>query len=611
MREIDKRDIRRMTAAIAHRGPDGEGYHISQHIALGHRRLAILDRSDKAAQPMLTYDGTGSLVYNGEVYNYRGLRTELEGRGIHFRSSGDAEVVLAALHFWGPEVAIPRFNGMFALAYFDRRNNTLWLARDRLGIKPMSLSSQDGRLVFASEDKAVIAAFDGNVEIDRQALTLRFLRMSNDNGSSLFCGIDRMKPGTILKLSEKESTEIQYWNPLADFDVRRVLSDERSERRKLEALRAHLEESIRMHLAADTPVAASLSGGVDSGLITAIAARQIPGFPAYVADPDQGPNEVAAASTTALHVAANLQSVKLSREGFLRRWPKTILAMETPSGHSSDPALLAIAERCRGDGIPVLLTGEGSDELFGGYPTYKAAARRWRSADPPWIWFRGKASREKLLRRLEGAPYDGSIIQVGSLGRAPGLTAAAPLFALTQSAFAKAVSKLPTSRERGIIAAGLHDLTTHLQGLLNRHDRLGMAASVEIRVPFIENSLIEFGMHLPARDLYSHRKSKYILKKVARDYIPRENIDKRKLGFPLTTAYSEGAEKLMQEGFLKHVMRWSEQEVAAAIQHAGTDPNSRQLLVGAEIFTRMFVDGQSPDSIADRLVSDAGGLRMD
>ncbi|WP_421857902.1 asparagine synthase (glutamine-hydrolyzing) [Oricola sp.] len=601
--EADERDVRRMTAAIAHRGPDGDGHRTLRDVALGHRRLAILDPTERAAQPMSTPDGAGTLVYNGEVYNFRELRAELEREGVAFVSSGDAEVVLRALHQWGPEAAVPRFNGMFALAYHDARTATLWLARDRLGIKPMSLATMDGRLAFASEDKGVLAAMAGNAEIDARALTLRMMVMSNANDTSLFSGVERLRPGTILRCHGTDCEEIEYWQPLAAFDPDRLLSNRRSDAEKMETLSALVQGSVALHLAADTPVAACLSGGVDSGMVTAIAARGLPGMSAFVADPDKEPNEVAAASLTARQSGATLHPVGMDRDTFLRNWPTAVFALETMTYAFSDTALLAIAQRCRADGIPVLLSGEGADELFGGYLTHRVTARRWRRADPPWSLFRSKRSRDRLARQLQEAPFHGSPVEAGSGDRLPGFVAAAPFAALSQSACASAVSGLPRYRDRGAIASGLHDMGSHMQELLNRLDRLSMLASVEIRVPFLENSLIDFALHLPGRDLYRKRTSKYLLKQAARSWVPRQNIEKSKLGFPLTSTYSTGTEALLRDGVLKDVMRWSRRDAEAATHHAKTDWSSRNQLVAAELLTRIFAEGERPDDLGEKLVA--------
>jgi asparagine synthase (glutamine-hydrolysing) len=605
----DERDLKSMTRALAHRGPDGEGYWSRGNIGLGHRRLAILDRSENASQPMHTPDGQGVLSYNGEVYNYGQLRGELEKAGIVFRSSGDTEVILEALHHWGPEEAIPRFNGMFALAYLDQRTSTLWLARDRLGIKPLSFVRQGKRLAFASEDKAFLDLSSFTASIDARALTLRFIRMNEANTKSLLGGVDRLSPGTILKLQGGKQQEITYWDVLSNFDPKRINDDQTNDGNRRHLLEKLLSDSVHLHLAADTPIATCLSGGVDSGMITAIAVRERPELAAFVADPYSGPNESEAAARTAGICGAKLFRVSTSAEQLLRLWPRSILALESCGYNQSYNALLAITERCRAERFPVLLTGEGSDELFGGYYRYRSTGRLWRRLDPPFSWFVRRRSREKLLSRLSSAPFSDSFVLAKSHMPVDFLNVAAPGQSMHQMKCALATQPIAGARNRGIIAAGLYDLASHLRELLHRHDRLGMAASVETRVPFIENGLIDFGMHLQARHRVTGSTTKPLLKKIAENYIPRENIYKTKLGFPVTGSYSAGSEILIKNGILKDVMRWSSTESRDVFELAKSAEHARMMLVGAELFARIFTGKQTPGELGEKLVSATGTIR--
>jgi asparagine synthase (glutamine-hydrolysing) len=605
----DERDLKSMTKALAHRGPDGEGYWTSGSIGLGHRRLAILDRSEIARQPMQTPDGQGILSYNGEVYNYVQLRRELEETGLAFRSSGDTEVILQALHHWGPEKAIARFNGMFALAYFDQRTSTLWLARDRLGIKPLYILRHGKRLLFASEDKAFLGLSCFTASVDARALTLRFIRMNEANSTSMLNGVDRLAPGTILKLQNGIQEEIRYWDILSNFDPKRINGDQASDAEKRHQLESLLAGSVHLHLAADTPVATCLSGGVDSGLITAIAVRENAGINAFVADPYSGPNESAAATRTAAMCGAKLVRVSTSAEQLLRLWPKSIFALESCGYSQSHNALLAITEKCRAKRFPVMLTGEGSDELLGGYYRYRSTGRLWRPLDPPISWFLRRKSRERLIRQLSSAPFSDSCDLAKSRMPMEFLKAAAPGQSMNQMKCAQATQSVSGASNRGIIAAGLYDLVSHLQELLHRHDRLGMAASIETRVPFVENGLIDFGMHLQARHRVIRSTTKPLLKKIAEKYIPRENIYKQKQGFPVTGAYSAGSEALVENGYLKDVMRWSSTESHDVVELAKADEYQRLQLVGAELFARIFIGNQTFDELGDKLVTATASFR--
>jgi asparagine synthase (glutamine-hydrolysing) len=597
----DLSDLRAMTSALQHRGPDGEGYWSHANVGFGHRRLSILDRTDKAAQPMNLPDGTGVLTYNGEVYNFDSLRVELERDGVQFRSNGDTEVVLRALERWGPTVAVPRFNGMFAFAYYDATSETLWLARDRLGIKPLSYLRQGGRILMASEDKAILRARGVVTRIDPLAMALRFIRLNEANGTSLFSQIDRLEPGTIMKINRSGTEEIRYWDPITAFDTSRLLADGASAREQhLEQL---VRQSVHMHLAADTDVAACLSGGVDSGLVTAIAAQERPGIQAFVADPYVGPNESAAAERTANRSGVRLSRVSISRNEFLRNWPKTVFAVESIGYSQGTAALLAITQRARSNGIPVLLTGEGADELFGGYPRYLASRNFWRRLDPPRNWFMRKRRLDAMRFRASAVPFADSIVLAKSGGPVPHLIAAAPNLTLLQRKCARAVTGLAHASSRGLVAARLYDLMTHLQELLHRHDRLGMAASVETRVPFLENELIDFGINLHPRDLVRSRTPKPLLKKVAEKYLPRQNVYATKLGFAVSTEFSRGSEVLLKNGNLRDVMRWKAGEVEDVVEHAKSHEGFRYSVVGAELCSRIFGGGATPENLGELLVS--------
>ncbi|TPO14903.1 asparagine synthetase B, partial [Mesorhizobium sp. CU2] len=255
----DLADVACMMQALAHRGPDDHDSWNNARLALGHRRLAIIDPSPAAREPMLTASGDGVLCYNGEVYNYRALRKELEAEGLTFRSVSDTEVVLQALHRWGPEKAVPLFDGMFAFAYFDARDNALWLARDRLGIKPMSVAETEGRLLFASEDKAILACADFPRRVDTRELTLRLAWQSRDSSYSVFEGIERLPPAGLWKIGDDGIEKHRYWHVLDVLKTERIAGDRVSDAEHMATLQTLLQQSVELHCIADTSLAAACS----------------------------------------------------------------------------------------------------------------------------------------------------------------------------------------------------------------------------------------------------------------------------------------------------------------------------------------------------------------
>ncbi|RUX92787.1 asparagine synthetase B [Mesorhizobium sp. M7D.F.Ca.US.004.03.1.1] len=313
----DLADVGRMMQALVHRGPDDHATWNDRRLALGHRRLSIIDLSAAAREPMLTACGQGVLVYNGEVYNYRFLRDALQAEGRVFRTVSDTEVVLEALHHWGPDKAIPLFDGMFSLAYFDARTGALWLARDRLGIKPMSVAETGDRILFASEDKAILTCDGVARDVDAREITLRLAWQSRDSSFSLFQGIERLPPAGLWKISDAGIEKRCFWHVLDVLDAARIANDRATDAEHMATLGSLIRDSVELHCIADTSLAAACSGGVDSGLVTTLAKRFRPEISAYVVDPRVGHSEADDAERTARHAGDPAQGA--GRQGPLSR----------------------------------------------------------------------------------------------------------------------------------------------------------------------------------------------------------------------------------------------------------------------------------------------------
>ncbi|GLQ77062.1 asparagine synthetase B [Mesorhizobium huakuii] len=597
----DLADVGRMTQALAHRGPDDHASWNDSRLALGHRRLSIIDLSTQAREPMLTACGRGVLVYNGEVYNYKSLRETLEAEGRRFRTVSDAEVVLEALHHWGPDKAIPLFDGMFSLGYFDMRSSALWLARDRLGIKPMSVAETSERILFASEDKAILACDGVARTIDPREITLRLAWQSRDSSASLFEGIERLPPAGLWKITDAGIEKRCFWHVLDVLDASRIAGDTASDTEHMASLEALIEDSVGLHCIADTGLAAACSGGVDSGLVTTLAKRFRPEVTAYVVDPRLGHSEAQDAERTARHAGVPLNRVPVDKDRFLELWPRTIWHLESDGWHASHVCLLALAEQCRADGIKVLLTGEGADELFGGYDWQEASMRPWR----PWAWpqrlFRSRARLARRFERQRHAPFRTSIAGGHGWDRNIVLRALSPELNFLQTKIFDRLEPVASLSDRAFLGCCLHDMYAHLQDLLNRHDRLSMAASVELRVPFLENRLIDFAIHLPRRHKYRHKQGKWLLKKVAEKHIPLQNVNARKNGFQVSNNFTTGTEGLLRGGLLRDAMKWPTASVEDLIDLAKRDQPSRLRLVGMELFLRLHAGGQATSELTEAL----------
>lgn len=604
----DLADVARMMRALVHRGPDDHATWNDSRLALGHQRLSIIDLSIAAREPMLTACGLGVLVYNGEVYNYRSLRATLEAEGKLFRTVSDTEVVLQALHHWGPDRAIALFDGMFSLAYFDARAGALWLARDRLGIKPMSVAETGDRVLFASEDKAILACDSAARDIDAREITLRLAWQSRDSSSSLFEGIERLPPAGLWKISDAGIEKRCFWHVLDVLDAARIAGDGASDADHMATLEALILDSLELHCIADTSLASACSGGVDSGLVTTLAKRFRPEMPAYVVDPSLGHSEANDAERTARQAGVTLRRVPIDKDRFLELWPRAVWHLESDGWHASYVCLLGLAEQCRADGVKVLLTGEGADELFGGYPWQAASMRLWR----PWTWprrlFRSKRALRERFERQRLAPYRTSIANGHAWDRNIVLRALSPELNFLQTKIFDRLEPVASLGDRAFLGCCLQDLYGHLQDLLNRHDRLSMAASVELRVPFLENRLIDFAIHLPRRHKYRQKQGKWLLKKIAERHIPSQNVHARKIGFDVSTNFTTGTEGLLRGGFLRDAMKWPASSLTDLIDMARRDQPSRLRLVGMELFLRLHVGGETTSHLTEALhaaVSDA------
>ena len=601
----DQTHLSAMLAAGAHRGPDGEGSWQQGPLTLGHRRLAIIDPLARAGQPMVSHDGASVLSFNGEVYNFRELRCELEREGLVFRTRSDTEVVLQALEHWGPARALPRLNGMFAIAWFDVRARRLWLIRDRLGIKPLSIAAAGQSVLFASEDAMLLAVPGVPSTVDSREVTLRLAGQNREGTASLHTAIRRLPPGALWCVDERGIDEQCWWHALEALDISRLLHQPSTTAGRIAALDQLLAGSVALHCAADTPLAAACSGGIDSGVITTLAARYRQPLPAYVIDPTTGPNESSAAEETTQAAGVPLRRVALDMETYAHLWPRAVAHMEGSGWSVSSVALLALAERCRADGIKVLLTGEGADELFGGYRWQRSSARRFAAMSGWRGWLRSQRSRRGRLGQLADAPFERSMGKGSADERTALMRGLDPGSSLLQQRIFMQLKAVHPLADRAFLGACIYDLYSHLQDLLHRHDRLSMAASVELRVPFIENALIDFALHLPRADKWRDGLSKWLLRQAAARHLPSTAIGRRKQGFPVSPDYTRGSEALLAGGLLAGLMRWTGDDLTGIEALAAADAQSRTRLVGMELFLRQRIGGETAEQLSARLLAAA------
>lgn len=486
-RPVSPAILKAMTDAIAHRGPDGEGHWVEGSVGLGHRRLAIIDLSPAGHQPMLSHDRRYVLSYNGEVYNYRELRVELETLGHRFYSTSDSEVVLCALSQWGLD-ALLKFNGMFALAFWDRQEKSLLLARDRYGIKPLYYAGQGNIFAFGSEQKAITSQLDFRRALNKPALLEYFTFQNLFTGQTLLKDIHLLPAGHYAVLAE-QTGEIQtykYW----DYRFRepdRALS----KREYLEELDRLFRQAVQRQLVGDVELGAYLSGGMDSGSITAIAAQQFPYLKSFTCGFDLSSasgiefafDERAKAEAMSARFKTEHYEMVLKAGDMERCLRKLAWHLEEPRVGQSYPNYYAA--KLASKFVKVVLAGSGGDELFGGYPWryYRAAnSQSFEHYIDEYYQYWQRLLNNTELRQVF-APVWSEVEHVWTRD-------------IFRDVFATHDNDL--DRPEDYINHSLYfEAKTFLHGLLVVEDKLSMAHGLENRVPFMDNDLVDFALTCP------------------------------------------------------------------------------------------------------------------
>jgi asparagine synthase (glutamine-hydrolysing) len=480
--------LRSMTDAIAHRGPDGEGFFIDGTVGLGHRRLAIIDLSPAGQQPMVTAAADYVLTYNGEIYNFQDLRRELEDLKYEFKSRTDSEVVLNAYAEWGPK-CVHRFNGMFAFAVWDKRRRELFLCRDRYGIKPLYYTKTNSSFLFASEIKALLVHPDCSCRLDKEGL-LEYFSFQNFLASrTLFNGISLLLPGTSLTVpvnSNGAYTPRRYWD--FTFAEPSVAADEREYAEELDRL---LRQAVHRQLTSDVPVGSYLSGGVDSGSLTAIAAREVPYLRTFTCGFDMrsasglelGFDERAKAEYMSYLFKTEHYEMVLKAGDMERVLPKLTRHLEEPRIGQSYPNFYVA--QLASKFVGVVLGGSGGDELFGGYPWryYRAVVNDSFDAyiDKYYLYWQRLIPNRVIERVFTPIWSDVSHVWTRDIFK---------------SVFSTHADSL--TRPEDYVNHSLYfEARTFLHSLLIVEDKLSMAHGLEARVPFLDNDLVDFAMQVP------------------------------------------------------------------------------------------------------------------
>ena len=562
---------RRMALAIRHRGPDDEGAWVdpAAGLALAFRRLSIVDLSPQGHQPMISACGRYVIAFNGEIYNFGDLRHDLdtEAPGLPWRGHSDTEVMLAAISRWGLDAAIRRFNGMFAFAVWDRQERSLHLVRDRLGKKPLYYGWMGTSFLFGSELKALAAhpSFEGEVDRDVLALFLRHNYVPNPY--SIYRGIKKLPPATMLTLSSDKAGEypapIPYWSArqMAEKGVQAPFQG--SEAQAIERLDELLRDAVRMRMVADVPLGAFLSGGIDSSLVVALMQAQSPRpvrtFTIGFNEADY--NEAEDAGRVARHLGTDHTELYVTPEEARAVIPRLPEIFDEPFSDSSQIPTLLVSEMARRH-VTVSLSGDGGDELFGGYNRYFWAMKVWSSVG--WMPRRVRQAAASAIFALSPDTWGRTFHRLDPVlpgwarQRQPGdkLHRLAGIMAVDRpesiyrglvSHWKEPASMVLGSREPPTILsdesrwANVGDFTqgmmyldtvTYLpDDILTKVDRASMAVSLEARAPLLDYRVMELAWQLPPSMKIRDGRGKWILRELLYRYVPREMIDRPKMGF--------------------------------------------------------------------------------
>jgi len=601
---VGEEEVRAMCASLSHRGPDGEGVYFAPGVGLGMRRLSVIDLGT-GDQPVRNEDGTAWVVFNGEIYNYLELRTDLEQRGHRFHTSSDTESIVHLYEERG-RACVRDLRGMFGFAIWDQTNRSLLLARDRLGIKPLYYVETGGRLAFASELKALLRLPEVEAKIDWRAFGALISTLCTPADQSIIAGIRKLEPGHVLVARPGRGVRVErYWDVWFDPTPGRREEDVAAE------LRSLLEESVRLHMISDVPLGAFLSGGVDSSSVVALMSRQTTGrvktfsigFREAEFDEAADARLVAGALGTEHHERTLLPDLSEILED-------VVYHLDEPFGDSSAIPTYMVS-RLASEHVKVVLSGDGGYELFAGYERYAAEERdRRHGAAARWVMGRvgrlmppGMRGRGRLLHLSlpDGRRYlDRLTLYDGHEKRA----------LLSRDVFEEVARHDPWTREAERLARDGHwlsrlqdvDLTSYLpQDILTKVDRMSMAHSIEARVPLLDHKVVEFAARIPPEMLLRDGTSKRILKRAMSGLVPESVFQKPKRGFavPLGRWFGGPLRDLPRDLLLSERSRQRGILDTTAVERLLQDTKRRGpldlpiwTLVSFEMWCRAFLDGR-------------------
>ena len=620
-RRLDGELLVRMRDTLVHRGPDDSGVFVDRHAGLGHRRLSIVDVA-AGHQPMTNEDGTLHITYNGEIYNHSDFRAELEAAGHVYQTRCDTETILHLYEEHG-ERCVEKLRGMFAFAIWDQNKRELFIARDRLGVKPLYyVLTPDGSIYFASEIKALLVAGAVAPELNYRALPDYLANHATSGQETLFVGVKRLLPGHTLHWRDGDVQIRKYW----DVSFANASTDQRSDKDYVAEWLDMFRTSVRLRLMADVPLGMFLSGGIDSSAIAALMSTMVdePIKTFSVAFAEREANELEYARLVAEKFHTDHHEIVVSPEEFFNALPQLIWQEDEPLAHPASVPLYFVS-MLAAQHVKVVLTGEGSDETLAGYYRYRktiynlSLGNKYERLTTPWL--RGAMRRaiagspvgagvkRKLSRtflclpaNLESLYFDNFAV-FGRDKQARLLSSATHELAGTIDPYAEIRSLLSASDAGSLLNQLLYaDTKTYLHELLMKQDQMSMAASIESRVPFLDHKLVELTAGLPETMKLRGLTTKYILRESMKGILPEPILTRGKMGFPVPLgAWFRGpfrsfvdeyvlGERARARGIFDHTyVRRLVDEHQRGANHA----ERLWMLINFEMWQRQFFDGEA------------------
>jgi asparagine synthase (glutamine-hydrolysing) len=610
-----------MRDKLVHRGPDGAGVVVRGNVGLAHRRLSIIDLAG-GHQPMANEAGDVWLTYNGEVYNFRELRTSLQEQGMRFSSHSDTEVILRAYERYG-EDCVTYLHGMFAFAIWDGKKQTLLIARDRLGIKPLYYSRTDQELLFASEIKSLLVGSSQPVRFNRAALPEYLAARYVASDATFFEGVQKLLPGHVLTWSAAKGVVIKrYWSPgqvqeRSDYSLQDYT----------DAVRAELEASVKRHLVSDVPVGLFLSGGLDSTILAGVMAQQMsePLQTFSVGFSEQSANELHYARLAADHVGAKHRECVVTPDQFFAQLPKLIWHEDEPIAFTSSIPLNIISNLAK-QHVKVVLTGEGADELFLGYDyRYRVSVWNVRLAQRYHQWVpeglrnvlgrsvnamprRVQRYAKRSFLAMDNTPRDLFFENFSVFNRQQRNAVLSSKWAhVEERLYSEGVKYYEAAGDEALACMSQADLQTYLVELLMKQDQMSMAASIESRVPFLDDQLVDLVTSIPTRYRLRNGRTKALLRDATRDLVPDAIRTRSKMGFPVPMGewlrgkyWSIVEEFVIGERALARGLLNADAVKQLAYEHRNGVQNHAErlwLLINLEMWQRIFIDGEQHEAM--------------